>query len=167
MMKKLLILLNTILVMFNCTAQESDTASVSTSIKIQKQQGGRTLYLQGNNELSKKELLYVLEDSPSAMEELRYYELARGVGFVTGAAGGFCIGWYWGGYIMGKRYNPTLLGVGVAGALTSILCEFAARKNLHNAINIYNNETHKPTGSNTLQLNFGFSEQGLGLNLKF
>ena len=88
------------------------------------------------------------------------------IGSVLAFAGGFMVGWSIGAIVSGKDTQWYLAGAGAFLIVLSIPTSIGARKNLHEAIDIYNSGLQK-TSMIKKEIIFGFNNEGFGICFKF
>ena len=108
----------------------------------------------------------LLSFNPNAYKSFKEYRDNKMIGSVFGFAGGFMVGLYLGAAVSGKDPQWYIAGAGAFLIVLSIPISIGARKNLHEAIDIYNSGLQK-TSMIKKEIIFGFNNEGLGICFKF
>ncbi len=123
-------------------------------------------YFHNGRQISKKDLLHVLESDPAARQELKKgYRNAWPASLLT-FAGGFLISYPMGKQLAGGQPNWLVSGAG-AGLLTfSLPFAGAKMKREHEAIYVYNGGSHYAARPRT-DLRVGYAHHGVTVALVF
>jgi uncharacterized protein YcfJ len=138
--------------------------STSDSITIVKKGPGTSFY-QNSKKLTTKELTEITRSNSEAFKEMTAAKTNQAAGTVFGFIGGFLVGWPLGTAIGGGDPNWTLAAVGAGFIGVSIPFSIAYTKRATRAVDIYNADT-RTSSKNKLQLNFGVSQNRIGLKMK-
>jgi hypothetical protein len=158
-MKKALLLLVVLLSFTQVFAQ-----SRPDSIEVKK--GFSTVFRQHGQNLTPKQLLAATQSNPEAYKEMKIAKGKADVSSALGFAGGMLVGWPLGSAIGGGDPNWTLAGVGAGLIAVSIPFSVAYNKHANNAINTYN-QSNPQAFLPSHEIKFGFTGNGVGVNLKF
>lgn len=158
-MKKALILLVFILTCFTSGAQ-----NISDTIQMQKKLG--IIFLQNDKPLTPNQLTDLARPYPLAMKEMKRANANLITGSIFSYLGGFLIGYPIGTAIGGGEPEWAMAAVGAG--LVAIAIPFSSGYNMHakNAVGIINGEL-KQNAVSEIQFQFGATQNGLGLTLKF
>jgi hypothetical protein len=117
--------------------------------------------------INPKTMLKIMENNPEATSYMKKaktnYDLSMAIGFT----GGFLIGWPVGTAIGGGDPNWILAGVGAGILLLAIPTTKAFNENALKAVEIYNSSQRSSYFQNGIQLEFGLTYNGFGLQLIF
>jgi hypothetical protein len=138
--------------------------STSDSITIVKKGLGTSFYY-NTKKLTTKELTEITRSNSEAFQEMTSAKTNQAVGTVFGFIGGFLVGWPLGTAIGGGDPNWTLAAVGAGFIGVSIPFSIAYTKRATRAVDIYNADL-RTASVNKLQLNFGVSQNRIGLKMK-
>jgi len=126
---------------------------------------GHAYFLSGR-QLSKNELLYVLDSHPEAKNELRIGYRNKLPASILSYAGGFLIGYPIGSQIAGGEPNWKMGGVGAGLLALSIPFTVAINKRELQAISLYNAGLHQ-TLKPRYDLLLGYASNGVSLKVIF
>jgi hypothetical protein len=86
------------------------------------------------------------------------------VGQVVAYPCAFLLGFDLGTRLGGGKGNNTLLGISTAGTVAGLIMALSGEKKIKNSVQLYNSKS-----SNTVscQINFGFTQTGVGLSMQF
>ena len=164
MKSKIIFILLGLILVSNAFSQ-SDTIKINTNkIETRKVFGGYK-FTQNGAQVNLNQLLFVMQNTPDAYRHIQKAKSSKTFMNVFGAAGGFCVGWTVGTLIDGGGVNWTMLGIG-AGCLTAMI-PFAssANKNALIAIDKYNNRNVSTI--NAIDMQLGFTGNGVDLVVRF
>ncbi|WP_373523717.1 hypothetical protein [Aquiflexum sp.] len=116
--------------------------------------------------LKPKNMLELMKDNPAAFEEMKQAKSNSDAASVFAFLGGGLIGWTIGGLIGPSEPTWGLGAAGVGLVLVAIPFSSTYIKRASKATEIYNSEI-KQTGLYPIKVNFGFSDHGVGLSMKF
>ena len=164
MKSKIIFILLGLILVSNAFSQ-SDTIKINTNkIETRKVFGGYK-FTQNGAKVNLNQLLFTMQSTPDAYRHIQKAKSSKTFVNVFGAAGGFCVGWTVGTLIDGGGVNWTMLGIG-AGCLTAMI-PFASstNKNALIAIDKYNNRNVSTI--NAIDMQLGFTGNGVGLVVRF
>jgi len=118
--------------------------------------------------LNLQQMTQIMKTDKEATKYLKSAKLSNGISVIFEFAGGFLIGYPIGTYITGKGANISMLAVGIGFLVVNIPINIATKRNLTKAINSYNTSI-SGTGliNNTYDLHMGFTQNGIGITLRF
>jgi len=101
-------------------------------------------------------------------EALKSYNSGRAL-LITGCVVAYpcaaMLGWDLGTRTGGGKGNGTLLTVGATGTVVGIIMGFCGEGKMKKSVQLYNSKMSNNTVS--YQVNFGFTQTGVGLNMRF
>jgi len=100
-------------------------------------------------------------------EALQKYNSGRSlfiVGQVIAYPSAFLLGWDLGARMGGGGGNGALLGVGLAGTAIGLIMAFSGESQMKTSVELYNSTAKTATSR---QINFGLTQMGVGLCMKF
>ena len=127
-------------------------------------EGFGTTYMQDGELLTQQDLKFILSESPEAISEYNKSMVHNVIGSVFAGVGGFCVGYPIGTMLGGGEPNWGMAGIGAGLICVAIPFSIAAKNKLTNAVNIYNDMLNE---ENSISINFGPTENGIGLCLRF
>ncbi len=133
-------------------------------ITIKNNLGGYQFY-QGENRLSVNELAKTLKTNSIAYKQFQSGQNSYRASMIFGTVGGFLIGYPIGTMLGGGEPNWTLAGVGVGLAVISIPFTNNFKKNVHRAVDTYNQNLQSNTILEQSELQFAIT--GNGFLIKF
>jgi len=83
---------------------------------------------------------------------------------IIGCPFAFCLGWDLVARLGGGEGNNTLLIVGASGTVVGVVMELIGKNKIKNSVELYN---ANPNNSKTVSVNFGLTQNGVGLNVRF
>ncbi|MFN6379082.1 MAG: hypothetical protein ACK4WD_07390 [Flavobacteriales bacterium] len=141
------------------TAQtNSDTISVV--------KGFSTFYTRNYQLLTTRDLMEITKPNAAAYKEMRIARSHKNFASLMQFSGGFMVGIPLGSALSGGEPNWPIAAIGAGVIIVSIPFSVAYTKHATKAVRIYN-EGLKSTGQNSLDFNIGFTQNGLGLQLRF
>ena len=134
------------------------------SIMVEKRIG--SVFTQNGKVLKVRQLLEITKVNPDAYAKMKVAQTNNTAASIFAVAGGFLVGWTLGTAIGGGDPNWVLAGVG--GGLIAIGIPFSIgfNKNAKEAVSIYNGGLQEPE-TTKLKLNFGVSNNGIGIRVAF
>ncbi len=138
----------------------------NTKDSIEIRSGFSTTFRQNGKLLTPKQMLDVTLLNSQAHEEMVYAKTNYDIGSVFAACGGFLIGWPCGTYLGGGKPNWNLALGGASLCLLTIPFNSAYIRHAKNAAIIYNSGL-KRTSFNSINIQYGFTSEGIGITLKF
>jgi len=100
-------------------------------------------------------------------EALRQYNSGKSLylaGQIIGYPCAFLFGWDLGTRLGGGEGNGALLGVGAAGTVVGLIMMYSGESKIKTSVKLYNS---KVNNSLSYQIDFGFTETGIGLCMRF
>lgn len=140
--------------------------TASDSITIKKVFGGYKFY-KGDKKLEMSELVSIMQPNVQALKEIKTAQSAYTLATIIGGAGGAMVGWPLGTAIGGGKANWLLAGIGAGLIIVSIPISQSFNSHSKQAVSIYNNGLKTNSFWNKNELKFSFTENGIGLALKF
>ena len=161
-MKKTFFILCALLI-FAC-----QTFSQVATDTIQIKQGLGPVFMLKDKALRPVQMLEIMKDNTEAYNEMKIARKNLIVGNIIGGIGGFMFGWQLGGAVAGTKINGPMLLIGAGLTGVSIPFSIAYSKHAKKAVKIYNkSKEQKRVTSNSLEMNLGFSLNGVGMRVTF
>ncbi len=162
-MTRLFQLVSFVLVLF--TTSQSVAQSEQDTLRVESGFWTNSFY-QGNKQISEEEFVAFLNSSE---ESRRLYDQADWLSLLsTGvslSAGSF-LGYATAQYLSTDEVPVVALSVGLSLLVASFPLEFVVKRKMNRAVGIYNASLRR-TSQRNMQLNWGLSAQGIGLQLRF
>lgn len=126
----------------------------------------RTTYAYDGIILTENQLVNRMQDCPDAYKEMKRHSTNKIIGSVFAFTGGVLIGWPLGAAISGKEAQWGLAAIGVGVIALGIPFYIATPKRKKSAIELYNNQLSPPSAQR-VEFEFGTTNYGVGLSMKF
>lgn len=139
--------------------------STNDTIYVQKVMGGYK-FLQNEKVLKYSQMLTIVKNNSESYNLIKSAQASNALSMVLGGAGGFLVGYQLGTVIGGGEPNLIVGGVGVGLIVLSIPISINAAQKTMQGVIIYNKHIQKLSYAPP-KLNFGFTQSGIGLVLKF
>jgi hypothetical protein len=159
MFKKFIVVLFLLFLFFSASCQNhTDSIQlVKVSSSFRYEQSRRILELQ--------DMEFIMNENKDATTYLRKAKALNLFTGVLSGLGGAMIGYPIGHGIINGDFNMVMIAVGCGLVIVSIPIAIASRNKLKLAIDTYNSN-YKPTGSvNKIDVQFAFTQSGIGLTL--
>ena len=155
-------ILSLCIVLFSISAYSQSTNDTIYSQKVM----GSYKFIQNEKVLKYSDLLTIVASNREAYSLIKSAQTSNGFSTVLGAVGGFLVGYQLGTAIVGGEPNLTVGGVGLGLIAISIPISINASKKAKQGVAIYNKQIKELSYSQP-KLNFGITQNGVGLLLKF
>jgi hypothetical protein len=153
-----------LILLFAISNLTSTAQTQADTIEVVK--GFSTFYTRNNQLLTTRDLIEITKPNAAAYKEMRIAKSHKNFASLLELTGGFMVGLPLGSALAGGEPNWPLAAIGAGIIIVSIPFSVAYNKRATKAVKIYN-EGLKSTGQNNLDFNLGFTQNGLGLQLKF
>ena len=114
-----------------------------------------------------KAMLQIMAENQEALVYMKKAKSSYDISMVIGFSGGFLIGWPIGTAIGGGDPNWILAGVGAGLLVALIPISNAANANALKAVEIYNSSQKSAYFHQGINLDFGITDNGIGMKLTF
>jgi hypothetical protein len=167
-MMQRIVLLFTVLITSAATslAQNGFSRPTSDSIVIVKRMGGYQFY-KNDRQMSMSKLQTMFQDNDQAYKEIKSARSAATASSILGYAGGFFIGWPLGTAMGGGKPMWGLAAVGAGLTAISIPLSINAKKKARSAVSKYNAGLTSGASALFKEVKLNFSNDGMGVVLKF
>jgi hypothetical protein len=128
--------------------------------------GFSTFFTRNYQLLTTRDLMEITKPNAAAYKEMRIARSHKNFASLMQFSGGFLVGIPLGSALSGGEPNWPIAAIGAGVIIVSIPFSVAYTKRATKAVRIYN-EGLKSTGQNSLDFNIGFTQNGLGLQLRF
>ena len=121
--------------------------------------------MQDGTRLTPVKVREVMSGNSEALKTYNSGQALGTAGIIFSGIGGGLIGWDLGTRLGGGEGNGTLLAVGAAGIGVGLVFAFIGDANVKKSVTLYNSKL----SGNTLsyQVNFGFTQTGVGFSMRF
>ena len=120
---------------------------------------------QNETKLNASQVRKVMAENSEALALYKSGKTLSVAGCVVAYPSAFLLGWDLGTRMGGGTGNGTLLAIGATGTLVGIIMGLSGEKKIKKSIQLYNSNASNHTLS--YQVNFGFTQTGIGLNMQF
>jgi len=121
--------------------------------------------MQDGTRLTPTKVREIMSGNSEALKMFNSGQALGITGMILGGIGGGLIGWDLGARLGGGKGNGTLLVVGAATAGVGLCFALIGDANVKKSVTLYNSTLSSNTGS--YQINFGFTQTGIGLSMRF
>ena len=119
---------------------------------------------QNGTKLSADKVRSVMSGNSEALQQYNSGKSLYLAGQIIGYPCAFLFGWDLGTRLAGGEGNGTLLGVGAAGTVVGLIMMFSGESKIKTSVKLYNS---KANNSVSYQIDFGFTQTGIGLCMRF
>jgi len=128
-----------------------------------KSEAFQTGIFQNETKLTANQVREVMSGNNEALEQYKSGRTLFVVGQVISYPCAAMFGWDLGTRLGGGKGNGTLLAVGGVGTVVGLIMGFSGEKKIKNSVSLYNSKT----STVSYQVNFGFTQTGVGFNMRF
>jgi len=140
--------------------KQQQTADMSTQSELSYDNGVR----QNRAKLTSEQVRTVMADNSKALQLYNNGRALYTAGQLLACPGAFLLGWDIGTRLSGGEGNGTLIIVGAAGMAFGLVMATLGENKIKTSVQLYNS---KANNSLSYQINFGFTQTGVGLSLRF
>ena len=107
----------------------------------------------------------IMSGNSAALEKYNTGRALHVTGQIFAYPGVFLLGWNAGTVISGGEINGVLVGLGLASSISGIIMLLAGKSQMKTSVNLYNSGLNN--NATSYQINFGATQNGIGLCLQF
>jgi len=152
---------NGLLFVIACFALLVASTSVSAQSELTYQNG----IFQNGAKLTPEQVRGVMSSNAEALQQYNSGRSLFVAGQVIAYPSAFLLGWDLGTRLGGGEGNGTLLAVGAVGTVVGLIMGFSGESQIKKSVQLYNTKTSYNAVPS--QLNFGFTQTGIGFSMKF
>ncbi len=161
-MRKIAVILTLLAVNMSFTFGQT----ASDSISMKKVFGAYQFY-QGEQRLNMKQLVNTMKPNEQAYQQIKSAQSSYTLATISGAVGGFMVGWPIGTAIGGGEPNWTIAGIGAGLIVISIPISQSSNKKAKQAVETYNGSLGPGSSGDKRELSLSLTGNGIGLTLNF
>ena len=138
--------------------------AVSISVSAQSELTYNNGVWQNGVKIKPEQVRGVMSGNSEALQQYKSGRSLSVAGQVVTYPCAFLLGFDLGTRLGGGEGNGAVLGIGAAGTIVGLIMAFSGEKKIKNSVQLYNSQSNN---SVSYQINFGFTQTGVGLSMRF
>jgi len=138
--------------------------ALCTSASAQSELTYKNGVLQNGTKLNATQVKEVISGNSEALQKYNRGRSLYIAGQVIVYPSAFLLGWNLGTQLVRREVNVVFLGVGMAGTVVGLIMALSGERQISTSLQLYNSKANNTSVS--CQINFGFTQTGVGLSMK-